>query len=226
MHDVQDGFRLIVFDWDGTLMDSEARIVDCLRRAAEAAGLPALPAERLREVIGLSLDGAFARLYPEAGAATRARLAEAYREEFLHRNPTPSRLFPGARELLSRLHAGGRLLAVATGKARRGLDRVLAETGLGRYLHASRCADETASKPSPRMLHEILDELAVAPGQALMVGDTDYDLEMARAAGVAAVGVTHGVHDAERLRRHRPLALVPDLHALDRWLAGPAAAVS
>jgi len=212
-------FRLIVFDWDGTLMDSEARIVDAMRRALVETGLEVPPRERLRAVIGLGLMEAVAALLPREDRTTHARVADRYRTHYLAADGVPTPLFPGAREAVETLHRRGHRLAVATGKSRRGLARSLDESGLGGLFQATRCADETCSKPHPRMLLELMEACAVGPEETLMVGDTEFDLEMACRAGVASVGVTWGVHPPERLRRQAPLTILDSLEALPRWLA-------
>ncbi len=210
--------ELIVFDWDGTLMDSERRIVACLQQAARDLGLPAPSAVRAREVIGLGLREALADLFPEAGAETVERLAAAYRRRFLGDEQVRSELFPGARELLEELAEAGYLLAVATGKSRRGLEKELAHTGLADLFLTSRCADETRSKPHPQMLLEILEYAGREPEAALVVGDTEFDMRMAANAGVPAVGVEHGVHPPERLRAAGALEVLPRLGDLPEWL--------
>ncbi len=212
--------RLIVFDWDGTLMDSQARIVACLRAAIRETGLEPRSEEQLRNIIGLGLREALMALYPDADEAAWDALVYHYRRHFLELDDTPSVLFDGAAELVRRLHDQGHFLAVATGKGRQGLNRVLEETGLASCFHATRCADESRSKPHPAMLLEILDVLGIAPEDALMIGDTEYDLLMARNAGVAALGVTYGVHDRARLQACQPLDCVDSLPAVGRWLEG------
>lgn len=211
-------YDLIVFDWDGTLMDSEYRIVACLRAASLASGLPALGNGAYRHVIGLGLIEACATLYPQAPADAHLRLAEAYKHEFLSRDPAGMQLFDGARAVLETLAAAGYRLAVATGKSRAGLDRALRDTGLGPLFEASRCADETASKPDPCMLLELLAETDVPAARALMIGDTEFDLAMARAAGVAGIGATWGCHAPEQLLRHAPLACLDDIAGLPALL--------
>ncbi len=214
-----DSFELIVFDWDGTLMDSESHIVDCLRVAMRAVGNPEEDAATLRQVIGLGLPEAIARLLPEADDKDRLRAEQAFRTEFLSPKPSPSRLFDGARELLHELREQGYWLAVATGKSRRGLDKVLRETGLEPLFAVTRCADETFSKPHPQMLDEILTDMDTAAHKALMVGDTEFDLQMAAAIGMPSLGVSFGVHPVERLETHAPLDIVDSLPALGQWLA-------
>ena len=200
-----DRASLIVFDWDGTLMDSEARIVASMQGAFRACGLDAPPAEAVREIIGLGLETAIARLLGDGDPERIAALATAYRERFLASDPTPMPLFEGVRELIEALHRRGRLLAVATGKGRAGLDKALTESGLGALFHATRCADESFSKPHPAMLLELMDELGAEAARTLMVGDTEYDLLMARNAGVPAVAVGYGTQALERLRAHEPV---------------------
>lgn len=211
-------FELVVFDWDGTLMDSQARIVACIQAAFADLGLPQPSREAASDVIGLGLDQAMSRLWPESDADQRAAVAGRYRRHFLETNETPSELFPGAREMLERLAAEGYLLAVATGKSRVGLDRALGETGLGGLFHATRCADETFSKPHPQMLLELMEELGVAARHTLMVGDTEYDLQMAANAQAQSLAVCHGVHAPERLRAFGPLACLESLGEIPGWL--------
>jgi phosphoglycolate phosphatase len=215
-------FRLLVFDWDGTLMDSAARIVACIQAAMRDTGMAVLQEAPIKNIIGLGLQEAFATLCPQAGAELRAVLVERYRHHFLIADPTPSALFPGALELLQQLHRDGYLLAIATGKGRRGLDKVLEETGLGALFHVTRCADETASKPSPHMLLEIMERAGVAPAQTLMIGDTEYDLQMARNAGVHALAVSYGVHERTRLLQCGPLGCLDSLTELGVWLKNAA----
>jgi phosphoglycolate phosphatase len=220
MRDLPERFDLVVFDWDGTLMDSQARIVACIQGAFRDLGRTPPSRDAASNVIGLGLDEAMAVLWPEADADQRAAVGAEYRRHFLVTNETPSALFPGARAMLERLVSEGYLLAVATGKSRVGLDRALGETGLGELFHATRCADETFSKPNPQMLLELMDELDVAAGQTLMVGDTVYDLQMAQNARAHALAVCHGVHPPERLLGLRPLACLESLAQIPEWLAG------
>lgn len=217
-----DTFELLVFDWDGTLMDSEARIVTCMRAGFEALGLPPPSPPAVRNVIGLGLDQAIATLFPLADGPMRQSIIAVYREWFLGTDVTPTPMFDGAVAMIERLHARDRLLAVATGKSRPGLNRALAESGLKPYFHATRCADDSFSKPHPAMLLELMDELGVAPAATVMIGDTEYDLEMARNAGVASIGVGYGAHSPERLFTHQPLGCAMSVAELAAWLAGDA----
>jgi phosphoglycolate phosphatase len=211
-------FRLLVFDWDGTLMDSAARITSCMQSAMRDAGLSPVEDSRVRDIIGLGLAEALEALVPGTGEELRSVLVERYRHHFLIADPTPSVLFSGVEQCLDELHAQGYLLAVATGKGRRGLDKSLAETGLARLFHATRCADETASKPDPRMLLEIMEDLDVSREHTLMIGDTEYDLMMARNAGVRSLAVACGVHERERLLRCEPLGCLDSIAELAVWL--------
>ncbi len=205
---------LIIFDWDGTLCDSVEHIVEAMQRAAEECSLTPPAATRVRDIVGLGLpqaiDALFPGLAPEAGAA----LAAAYSRHFGEVARGGARLFEGAMETLVTLRERGFELAVATGKSRRGLERVLGELDMSGFFDALRCADETRSKPHPQMLLEILRERRRPPLEALMVGDTEYDLAMAREAGMPSVGVSHGVHDVSRLARHAPVAIIDELPAL------------
>ena len=214
-------YELVVFDWDGTLMDSEVRIVTCMQQAAADAGYPVPTEAAARDIIGLGLNEAVRRLFPAAGAHDIDRLIERYREHWLGNRVEAASLFEGARQLLAGLHRTGYLLAVATGKSRRGLDQALGETGLGDLFHATRCADETFSKPNPQMLHEILTDLDMSPENSLVIGDTEYDMQMARNARVDAVGVSHGVHSADRLLDQGALRCFDNLLEFGGWLQQP-----
>ena len=209
-------FELIVFDWDGTLMDSERRITDCLRAAGADNGLPERTLDELRNVIGLGLREALRTLHPECGVPCQDRLIESYRDHFLDANRPPSAMFDGAETLLSALREKGYQLAVATGKARRGLDHVLEDTGLTPLFHTSRCADETQSKPHPAMLNDIMAELKVTADKVVMVGDTEYDIRMAHRAGTHSVAVSYGVHEKARLQACKPNWCVDSLEELNR----------
>lgn len=210
--------RLVVFDWDGTLMDSEAQIVACMQAAIDDLQLASRTADEVKNIIGLGLREAVAALYPEAGTDLVQALADRYRDHWLA-GDRQSQLFPGVEETLHLLKDEGFRLAVATGKGRRGLDKVLRETGLGELFDTTRCADETRSKPHPLMLEQIMTELGSAPAQTLMVGDTEYDMEMARNAQAHPVAVSYGVHDWSRLQRHAPLTCLDQITELGDWLA-------
>ena len=209
-------YDLIVFDWDGTVMDSTAIIASSIQEACKDMNLPVPSDEAARYVIGMGLVEALRHAVPEASESMYEPLAARYRHYFLSQDATIP-LFAGARETIMELHEKGYWLAVATGKNRNGLNRVLASSELGKYFHATRTADQTFSKPHPAMLLEIMDELGLTADRVLMVGDTTHDLQMAINAGVDAVGVTHGAHPAEQLRELKPLALVGDFSELRAW---------
>ena len=215
---MRSSYELIVFDWDGTLIDSEAHIVNCMRAAIQDLALPARTHDEMRNVIGLGLQEALATLYPDGDHGTYQDLVDRYRHYFLVQDNTPSELFEGVETLLSALNERGHYLAIATGKGRQGLEQALDETGLRDYFHYSRCADESRSKPHPQMLEEIMDRLGVEPHATLMVGDTEYDLQMANNAGAAALAVSYGVHEKSRLLACNPLDCVDDVASLHRWL--------
>jgi phosphoglycolate phosphatase len=217
-------YNLLVFDWDGTLMDSIASIVACTRATLDDLDLPSLPDQRIRDTIGLGLRETMEILCPGGGEEMFGRVLECYRKHWLATWRDLPVLFEGVREMLEALAEDGYLLAVATGKSRRGLDHVLAETGLDQVFHATRTVDEAFSKPHPKMLLDILDELGVAPRSAVMIGDTTYDLEMARSAGTASIGVCTGSHGREELQRFGPLACLEGVVELREWLVGAALA--
>lgn len=212
--------KLIVFDWDGTLMDSVARIVACMQGAITDLGLAERNVDEIRNIIGLGLREAVAMLFHDLSEADYQALVARYRYHFLVGDKTPSLMFDGAVQLLTKLLDKGHFLAVATGKGRQGLDKVLEETGLKPVFHASRCADETFSKPHPQMLLDIMDELGIDAQETLMIGDTEYDMEMANNAGTAALAVSYGVHSKQRLLDCQPLSCVDTVNELSEWLLG------
>ncbi len=213
----QKRFELLVFDWDGTLTDSSDLIVTSMQVACVDIGLPVPDAQQVRHIIGLGFNEAIAYLLPELPASDYPELVERYRHHFLSRH-APIPMFPGAIETIQHLHESGFLLAVATGKSRRGLNRDFQETGLGQYFHASRCADECFSKPHPGMLFELIEELQVNVDKTLMIGDTTHDMQMAQSAGVASLAVGYGAHSKEKLLALSPLACVNDTLELQQWL--------
>jgi phosphoglycolate phosphatase len=219
-------FRLLIFDWDGTLMDSIGTIVACTKAAVRELGLREMSDETIRGTIGLGLRETIEVLSPGGGEETFGRILECYRKHWTATYRDMPLLFPGVGEMLRGLAAEGYLLAVATGKSRRGLEYSLHQAGLRGLFHATRTVDEAFSKPHPQMLLEILDELGVAPEDAVMIGDTTYDLEMARSARTVAVGVCSGGHGREELERLGPLACLDQIVELAPWLAKRAAAVT
>ena len=211
-------YALLVFDWDGTLMNSASRIVACLRATIEDLALEPLPDTALSNIIGLGLQEAVQMLYPAIEATMIEPFIDRYRMHFLAEERSGSELFPGSRDVLRQLHDDGYLLAIATGKSRRGLERSLDETGCRDLFHLSRCADECHSKPHPQMLQEIMAILDVATHNTLMIGDTEYDMLMAAQAGTAALAVDYGVHGRQRLLEHRPVHCISDIRELPGWL--------
>ncbi|HEX9396894.1 MAG TPA: HAD-IA family hydrolase [Burkholderiales bacterium] len=209
-------YRLLVFDWDGTIIDSPAAIVECIQEASRAMGLAVPSAEKASHVIGLGLRDSLQLAVPDLPGERYQEFVALYRRHFLQREDS-MKVFSGIREILTEMKKD-RLLAIATGKSRRGLDRALAYTGTGGFFTASRCADETQPKPHPAMLLELMEELAVERAQILMIGDTTHDLEMARAAEVDAIAVSYGAHEEEALRGCTSLACVSTVKQLSEWL--------
>ena len=211
-------FDLIVFDWDGTIVDSTAMIAGCIRSAASDLGLAVPTMEQASHVIGLGLLDALAHAVPGLATERAEEFSARYRHHYLTCEPQIV-LFDGMQAMLEELGASGVTLAVATGKTRRGLAGAFESSGLGRLFAASRCADESQSKPHPAMLLHLAEQLAVQPGRMLMIGDTTHDLQMAAAAGVASVGVTYGAHLHSLLAAQGALALVESVAELRTWLA-------
>jgi phosphoglycolate phosphatase len=212
--------ELLVFDWDGTLMDSTAIIVASLQAACRDLELPVPTDERAHHIIGLGLHDAMAHVLPGLDPAVYPSVVERYGSHFREREPG-SPLFPGAAETLHALKEQGYKLAVATGKSRRGLDRVLEKTGLKHVFDATRCGEESASKPHPGMLNDLMLELKTAQATTLMIGDTTHDLQMALNAGVAAVAAAYGAHPRSQLLALNPLACFDLPHELWKWLKSP-----
>jgi phosphoglycolate phosphatase len=210
-------YDLIVFDWDGTVMDSTAVIVGSIQAACRDLGLDIPEDETARHVIGLGLDQALRYAVPDLPDALRPDLVARYRHHFLVQDVSIP-LFAGAKETIAELHAAGYWLGVATGKSNAGLSRAMASSSMTSYFHATRTADQTFSKPDPAMLFELMDELGVSAERTLMVGDTTHDLQMAQSAKVDAVAVGHGAHPSEQLQELNPLALVGNFAELRMWL--------
>ncbi len=210
-------YPLIVFDWDGTLFDSAVVIAECIQLAAREMALPVPDRRTASHVIGLGLNDSLRHAMPSLPPGRYAEFLALYRRYFIEREDTLS-LFAGVPELLKSLKRRGHLLAVATGKPRRGLDRALAASGLGALFAATRCGDETRSKPDPAMLLELMEELMVEKRDLLMIGDTSHDLGMAQNAGVDAVAVVYGAHPLESLSALRPRVCVGSVGELGQWL--------
>lgn len=210
-------FDLLVFDWDGTLIDSAAHIAASLQQAFQDLALPMPSTAAARHVIGLGLQDAMMYLNPGLGPDRYEEVADRYRLHFLAGDSNVE-LFPAVATGIPALNLEGYLMGVATGKSRRGLDRSLLATGLAPYFHASRCADEGFPKPHPDMLHAVMDMLGAVPERTLMIGDTTHDLQMAQNAGVAAVAVSYGAHVLSDLESMRPLCCVGSFAELMQWL--------
>ena len=205
---------LVIFDWDGTLLNSLAKIAKCMHLAAVDAGLEPRSDVEFHSVVGLGIPQALATLYPGMPQAPLDIFRDRYSHHFTIKDQVPCDLYPGVDETLAELKSAGHHIAVATGKSRRGLARVLGNLNWEDQFHATRCADETASKPDPLMLSEILAELDYGVEDAVMVGDTEFDLEMATRLGMRRVGVSYGAHSPERLRIHQPEAIIDDIKEL------------
>ena len=199
---------MIIFDWDGTLVDSQAQIISCMQQAFRRIGLSQPEKSSIRHIIGLSLEAAACRLAPEADRLTIELLVDTYRELALTNNNHSTELFDGVKSGLRSLRQQGFYLAVATGKGRRALDVALGATQLVDIFDITRCADETCSKPHPMMLDEILTDLNLQADKAIMVGDTSYDIEMANKIGMDSIAVTYGMHEEVHLRPLSPKYLI------------------
>ena len=210
-------FDLIVFDWDGTIIDSTGLIAECIQLAAQDLQLRVPTVVQAKHIIGLGLLQSTETLFPELSVADHARFAARFRERYIPRDHEAP-LYPGIVELLNSLAHAERFLAVATGKPRAGLERAFAHTGLKPHFHYTRCADEGFAKPHPDMLLKLMDFTNVPPQRTLMIGDTTHDLELAKNAGVAAVAVTYGAHPASALAAFEARGCVGTVAALSAWL--------
>lgn len=214
-------FELVVFDWDGTLMDSTATIATSIQRACADLGLAVPSDTRAAYVIGLGLHEALSYAVPDLPQQMLPEMVARYRHHYLSRDASLS-LFGGTREMLAELRQAGHRLAVATGKNRIGLDRALAQCGLDDFFDATRTADESAPKPDPKMLFDLTELLGIEPARSIMVGDTTHDLKMAHSAGTGALGVAYGAHAKAELSALSPLAVLETPAGLRDWLVGHA----
>ena len=210
-------FDLIAFDWDGTLFDSTAIIVRCIQAAVRDVGGTVPTDKEAAYVIGMGLMQALAHAAPDVPLEKYTELGNRYRFHYLQHQDDLS-LFDGVLPLLNDLRERGHLLAVATGKSRRGLDEALHSVDLRGVFDGSRTADQTAGKPHPLMLQELMAEFDVAPERLLMIGDTTHDLQMAVNAGCASVGVSYGAHEPDAFHALQPLAVVHSVRELHDWL--------
>ena len=201
-------YKLIIFDWDGTLCDSVTTISTCIQYAAKQQGLPVPSFAEASNIIGLGLREAVTFLFPEADDQAVAAVVQSYSEYYRQKNAGPTDFFPHVLEVLADLKQSGYLIAVATGKSRAGLNRAFVASNIEDLFDDSRCADETASKPDPLMLAELLERFDLAPDEALMVGDTEFDLDMAQQINMPRLGVSYGAHAKVRLLKFDPVACV------------------
>jgi phosphoglycolate phosphatase len=215
-------FPLLVFDWDGTLVDSIERIVSSLQFASKQVVDINISESQARNVIGLGLMEAIEKLHPELDSQQHSesltKIAETYRQHYLYDNQVPAPLFTGVNELLDDLRENGYTLAISTGKSRIGLEKSINEHLLSDYFATTKCAGENKSKPDPEMLHEILSELNFSADQTVMIGDSEHDMKMANNANIPCIGITHGVHDAVTLKKHKPLTCLDNITALSDFL--------
>ena len=210
-------YPFVIFDWDGTLADSTAVIKRALQRSADDLGYPIPTDAQASFIIGMGLRPALEHAIPTLREEDLTRLTDRFRHHFIV-GENEIVLFDGVPEMLAALKARGHSLAVATGKSRKGLDRAFDTLGLREYFVASRCADEGFSKPHPGMLHALFDITGMTASDAVMIGDTTHDLQLAENAGTAAIGVTYGAHERALLEAHRPLTLVDSVSALKSFL--------
>lgn len=217
--------RLVVFDMDGTLIDSQYVIIEAMRRAFMKLNLPAPRDEQTRSIIGLSLDEAISTIAPELSPGKLVEGVEAYKQSFVELRAesgavATAEMYPGARAALERLHQQDEtLLGVATGKARRGLDHAYASHDIGHYFVTHQTADDHPSKPHPSMLHQALLDTGVDVERAVMIGDTEFDMVMGKAAGFATVGVSWGYHSLDRLSAEKPDVIIDRFTELDEALS-------
>ncbi len=198
-------FDLIIFDWDGTLVDSIDWIVHCLQKAAGECNCNVPEPQAARDIVGLSIQRAMEKLFPGIDQKTQEQLIASYSQEFFSKQITEDDLFTGVNEMLVKLKKMGYFVAIATGKSQVGLDRAMKGTGLNDFFHVTRCADQTASKPQPDMLEEIISELGVSKERVVMVGDSVHDMQMAINAGIASIAVSCGAHSSVQLQQYNPL---------------------
>ena len=210
-------FNLLIFDWDGTLMDSAGAIVASIQAACRDLSIDEPSDEQARHIIGLGLHEALTALLPDLEESDYPKLVDRYRFHFMARDHELP-LFPGVREGIAKLADAGFMLAVATGKSRSGLDRAFEHSGIRNYFQDSRCADECFSKPHPAMVEELMEVFGTTPWQTLVIGDTTHDLQMAANAGVASLAVSYGAHPKENLLALSPLACADEFIEANQWL--------
>lgn len=209
---------LFIFDWDGTLIDSKAKITHSMHFAVRDMGWEPLADAAVHNIIGLGLPEAIHSLFPAASQVERNQVRDFYASHFIRLDEEKSSdFFPKVQETLAELRSQGHQLAVATGKSRKGLDRILRDLAMDDYFDATRCADETASKPHPLMLEELLALFSVGASSAVMIGDTEYDMEMARVIGMPRIAVSYGAHHIDRLHPYAPELCLDQFDELLGW---------
>jgi phosphoglycolate phosphatase len=209
-----NNYKLYIFDWDGTLMDSIDRIVSSMQAAAVISNLLKPSDDIIKNVIGLSLHQGIMEVFPDISNAKVEEVITHYKIQYAQLNETPSPLFSHAEHLLLALRQNDKLLAIATGKGRNGLERVLKVSDTTHYFHSTRCADDALSKPDPDMLLQLLNEFSLKPEDAVIIGDSRFDLEMAQRANIHSIGVSMGAGSEKELSRYNPQAIVHSLYEL------------
>lgn len=210
--------KLVIFDWDGTLMDSCPRIIQSVQSTANKMGLPVPSEDEVKGIIGISLVPAINILFPEADEQITQQIVQHYSDEYVHHSEVASPMFDGALSLLEKLTQNNIKLAVATGKKRKGLERVWAQSNTKHFFHGSMCADEAKSKPDPEMLVRLLEQFNLKIHEAVFVGDTKHDMKMADVLGMPRIGVTHGAGKREEIEAHGPDFIGEDLHQINQFL--------
>ena len=215
---LKNQYSFVIFDWDGTLMDSTGRIVSAMQATARTANLPEPSVKAVKSIIGLSMEAVMDQMFPTATPPQRDELFEIYRYQYVEGDKTPSPLFEGTMPLLNWLKSIDIPIAIATGKARQGLDRVLNEVGLIDFFDFSICADEAKSKPDPQMVDHLLKRANKLAHETLILGDSVHDLKMANNAGVQSIGVTSGANTHAELDVHEPVIILERICHLQDWL--------
>ncbi|MEM9102213.1 MAG: HAD-IA family hydrolase [Pseudomonadota bacterium] len=205
--------KAVIFDWDGTVMDSTQRIASSMQSTAKRLALPLPSTQQVRDIIGLSIDKAFMALFGRLTESELNLLRETYRIEYVENNKTPSPLFEGVEQVLEELSVNFKL-AVATGKGRQGLERVMAVSNTKHFFQVTFSADDAESKPHPDMVLKVSKALKLDPSECVMVGDTTFDMEMAKNAGMQRVGVSYGAHQSDRLAVFDPIEIIDDIRDL------------
>ncbi|WP_210330297.1 HAD-IA family hydrolase [Aliikangiella sp. G2MR2-5] len=214
---LKERYSLVIFDWDGTLMDSTGRIVSAMQTTARNLSLPVPSVEKVKSIIGLGMDEVLDVIIPEADLDTRNKMLVEYRYQYIEGDNTPTPLFPGSRDLISWLKEQGVIVTVATGKARAGLNRVLGEENLLDFFHHTICADEAQSKPNSEMVERLINVSNSTKSETIVIGDSVHDLAMANNARVDSIGVTSGANSRQTLESHRPIAILDSVCHLKDW---------